>query len=211
MGQSLKKPLVNVGRTSPLRQDVNTDHLDDRLGPLIRETRKARDITLQQLAKATKLSVGYLSEIERGITSPAITALHDIATALDVTVGWFFQNEAGVDPAERGLILRAVNRRSLSYSSGITDQLLSPHLQGQLEMLLSRFPPGTGSGDTPYHHRGEEAGIVLQGTMQLWIGEKSFVVHEGDSFSYPSTTPHRYQNIGKKEAIVIWAITPPTF
>lgn len=211
MGSKQKKKRVTVGRPLPLHQDVPADSPTDRLGPMIRETRKARGLTLQQLARATKLSVGYLSEIERGISSPVVTALHDIANALDVTVGWFFQNETGVDPAERGLIVRAVNRRSLSYASGITDQLLSPHLQGQLELLLSRFPPGTGSGETPYTHRGEEAGIVLQGAMELWIGDKSFVLRDGDSFSFPSTTPHRYHNVGKKEAIVIWAITPPTF
>jgi transcriptional regulator with XRE-family HTH domain len=211
MGNQKTKRLINIGRPSPLHQDATPGASSEQLGQLIRETRKARDITLQQLAEATDLSVGYLSEIERGITSPAIMALHDIAVALNVTVGWFFQNDTGIDPAERGLVVRAVNRRSLSYQSGISDQLLSPHLQGQLELLLSRFPPGTGSGERTYTHRGEEAGIVLQGSMQLWIGEKTFVLRDGDSFSFPSTTPHRYKNVGKKEAIVIWAITPPTF
>jgi transcriptional regulator with XRE-family HTH domain len=200
-----------TGRPLSLSQTETSGNLPDRLGQMIRETRKARELTLQQLAEATNLSVGHLSEIERGIASPAITTLHDIAKALGVTVGWFFQNEEGVDPAERGLIVRAANRRSLGYSTGISDQLLSPHLQGQLEMLLSRFPPGTGSGDTPYTHRGEEAGIVIQGVMQLWIGDKTFVLQAGDSFSFASTTPHRYQNVGTEEAVVIWAITPPSF
>ncbi len=187
---------------SPTYSNVGTD---------IREARKARGLTLQQVSSATKLSVGHLSEIERGIASPSVIALHDIANAIGITVGWLFRNDEGTDPNERGIVVRANNRRSLAYESGIRDQLLSPHLHGQLEMLLSRFPAGTGSGPAPYVHRGEEAGIVMQGTFKLWVGEHSFVLQEGDSFSFPSTTPHRYENTGTEEAIVIWAITPPTF
>lgn len=168
-------------------------------------------MTLQQLSRATRLSVGHLSEIERGLASPSVIALHDIAGAIGITVGWLFRNEEGTDPKERDIVVRAGNRRSLLYESGIKDELLSPHLRGQLEILLSRFPPGTGSGSTPYVHRGEEAGLVLKGELKLWVGEQSFMLNEGDSFSFPSTTPHRYENAGTQEAVVIWAITPPTF
>lgn len=183
----------------------------DSLGADIREARNARGLTLKKVSAITGLSVGHLSEIERGIASPSVIALHDIARAIGITVGWLFRNDEGTDPNERGIVVRAGNRRSLLYESGIKDQLLSPHLHGQLEMLLSRFPPGTGSGPSPYVHRGEEAGIVTQGMLRLWVGENSFVLNEGDSFSFPSTTPHRYENAGTQEAVVIWAITPPTF
>lgn len=207
------KPLAvpsQQSRSGPISDAAAPDY-SDRLGTDIREARKARGLTLQQVANATKLSVGHLSEIERGIASPSVIALHDIAGAIGITVGWLFHNDEGTDPSERGIVVRADNRRSLVYESGIKDQLLSPHLHGQLEMLLCRFPAGTGSGPSPYVHRGEEAGIVTQGTLKLWVGEHEFMLREGDSFSFSSTTPHRYENVGTEEAIVIWAITPPTF
>lgn len=210
----MKRPAASLQRSrsqlSPAGPAVRSQTYSD-VGADIREARKARGLTLQQLSSATNLSVGHLSEIERGLASPSVIALHDIAGAIGITVGWLFRNDEGTDPNERGIVVRANNRRSLVYESGIKDQLLSPHLRGQLEMLLSRFPAGTGSGPSPYVHRGEEAGIVMQGTLKLWVGEHSFVLQEGDSFSFPSTTPHRYENTGTEEAVVIWAITPPTF
>lgn len=181
------------------------------VGPEIRDLRKARQMTIPVLAAATGYSTGFLSQVERGKSSPSVDALHKIATALGVSISWFFRNEAADDPVEREYIVRARGRRSLGFKAGITDELLSPHLRGQLELLLSRFPPGTSSGELAYTHRGEEAGVVMQGRMELFIADKRFVLETGDSFGFPSTMPHRYANIGDTEAVVIWAITPPTY
>ncbi|MDF2764610.1 MAG: Transcriptional regulator, family [Rhodospirillales bacterium] len=159
---------------------------------------------------ATSLSIGHLSEIERGLASPSVLALHDIAEALGVNISWFFHNGEGND-GERDIVVRASNRRTLKFSSGITDELLSANLRGQLELLLSRFAPGASSGAKPYTHRGEEAGIVIRGSLELWVGERKFVLKEGDSFSFESTKPHKYSNPGDTETVVIWSITPPSY
>lgn len=181
------------------------------LGSEARDLRKARGLTLTQLSAATGLSVGYLSEVERGRAMPSVAALHRIARGLGVSIGWFFRNDDPERPEERDVVVRAGRRRKLSFESGITDELLSPNLRGQIELLLSRFPPGSTSGAEPYSHRGEEAGVVIRGTIELWVGERHFILHEGDSFAFPSTTPHRYRNPGAEEAVVIWSITPPTY
>lgn len=183
----------------------------DQAGREIRDLRKARRITIKALAERTGLSVGYLSEIERGLAFPNIKALHDIATALGVTISWFFHKDEAKEPEEHSLLVRAANRRRVSFSSGITDELLSPHLRGQLELLMSRFPPGSTSGVEPYSHKGEEAGVVLSGTLEIWVGDKHLVLQEGDSFGFDSSRPHRYRNPGEREAVVIWAITPPSY
>lgn len=183
----------------------------DQVGMEIRDLRKSRRITIKQLSEVTELSIGYLSEIERGLASPSIKALHDIAAALGVNISWFFHNADAVDLSERDVVVRSGNRRTLSFSSGITDELLSPNLRGNLELLLSRFEPGSSSGAEPYTHSGEEAGIVMQGVLELWVGDRKFVLKDGDSFSFASTLPHRYSNPGEVETIVIWAITPPSY
>ena len=183
----------------------------DRLGSEIRDLRKARSLTLQKVADATGLSVGHLSEIERGQSVPSVKSLHDIAEALGVTIGWFFHNDADAPEEEREFIVRATSRRKLRYKTGVTDELLCPNLSGALEMLLCRFPPGSSSGEVPYSHRGEEAGIVTSGSLEMWIGDKHFVLQKGDSFRFLSTTPHRYRNPGLDEAVVIWTITPPGY
>ena len=60
-------------------------------------------------------------------------------------------------------------------------------------------------------HDGEEAGIVMSGQLEIWIDGKSCLLGQGDSFAFKSTLPHRYQNPGMTEAVVIWAITPPSY
>jgi transcriptional regulator with XRE-family HTH domain len=183
----------------------------DRLGAEIRDLRKARSLTLQRVADATGLSVGHLSEIERGHATPSVKALHDIARTLGITIGWFFHNDGDQNPQERGVIVRATNRRKLRYDTGVTDELLCPNLSGALEMLLCRFPPGSSSGYVPYSHKGEEAGILISGALELWLDGKHFHLGEGDSFRFQSATPHRYRNPGPTETVVIWTITPPSY
>lgn len=190
---------------------LDEDLTPAQVGAEIRDLRKAKRLTIKELSLATSLSVGHLSEIERGIASPSIKTLRDIAKALGVTIGWFLHNAEGSDPDEREYIVRASNRRTLRFSSGITDELLSPNLRGQLELVLARFPPGATEAEPAYEHQGEEAALILAGAFELWIGEQCFTLQEGDSFSFPSTTPHRYRNPVKVETVVVWAITPPSY
>jgi transcriptional regulator with XRE-family HTH domain len=180
------------------------------IGREVRSLRKARGLTLSDIAEASGLSIGYLSLLERDRATPSINALHAISRALGVTVSWFF--EAGAVPdAERNLVVRRTRRRRLDFSAGIVDELLSPSLAGALELLASRFPPGASSGEEPYTHAGEEAGVVIRGRLELWVDGKSFLLEAGDSFGFPSSLPHRYRNPGTEEAEVIWAITPPSY
>lgn len=180
------------------------------IGSDIRGLRKARDLTLAALAAASGLSVGYLSLVERDLATPSIKALHGISRALGVTVSWFFEG-GEVPEEERGLVVRRGRRRRLDYSAGIVDELLSPTLTGALELLASRFPPGASSGEEPYTHAGEEAGVVIRGRLELWVDGRVLQLEAGDSFGFASTLPHRYRNPGQEEAEVIWAITPPSY
>jgi transcriptional regulator with XRE-family HTH domain len=180
------------------------------IGREVRSLRKARGLTLSDIAEASGLSIGYLSLLERDRATPSINALHAISRALGVTVSWFFEADA-VPDAERNLVVRRTRRRRLDFSAGIVDELLSPSLAGALELLASRFPPGASSGEEPYTHAGEEAGVVIRGRLELWVDGKSFLLEAGDSFGFPSSLPHRYRNPGTEEAEVIWAITPPSY
>jgi len=181
------------------------------LGERIRQLRKASGRTLARIAEETGLSIGHLSQVERGLSAPTIRHLQLIASALGVKMGWFFDEEASAPSAEAGIIVRAGRRRRRDLTGfGITDWLLSPTLSGQLELLLCELAPGAEIAE-PYTHEGEEAGLVLAGEIELWVGESRFRLHEGDSFAFPSTTPHRYRNPGTMTTRIVWAITPPSF
>jgi transcriptional regulator with XRE-family HTH domain len=180
------------------------------IGREIRALRKARAITLTQLAAASGLSVGYLSLLERDLSTPSIKALYAVSRALGVTISWFFEAR-DVPEEERDLVVRRARRRRLDYSAGVVDELLSPNLTGALELLSRRFPPGASSGEEPYTHSGEEAGIVLRGRLELWVDGRFLTLEAGDSFGFQSALPHRYRNPGPDETEVIWAITPPSY
>lgn len=180
------------------------------LGTRIRGLRKRRGMTLSELAEQSSLTAGYISQLERNLAYPSIPALFNIARSLGVTIQWFFGSEAPVAEADRGYVVRRNARMSLHYEDGITDELLSPQPSRSLEVLHSRFPPGTYSEES-YSHEGEEAGYVLIGQFELWVGERHFLLNEGDSFAFSSQEPHRYGNPGERDALVLWIVTPPTF
>ncbi len=199
-------------RTPPVPAEVADapEATPSHLGAEIRGLRKARNLTLIQLAATSGLSVGYLSMVERQKAMPSIKALMSIAQALGVTIGWFFEADA-VHPQERGLVVRRSRRRRIDYSTGIVDELLSPSLKGSIELVLCRMAPGATSGEEPYSHASEEAGMVVRGRLELWVDGQSVLLETGDSFGFESTRPHRYRNPGPDETEVVWAITPPSY
>ena len=189
----------------------------DDLGGEIRQLRKVRGITLQQLAQETDKSVGFLSQVERNLTKPSVAALQTISEALGVHIGWFFPEEPSASQ-ERDFIVRVSNRRRLTYSElsdtdylGLHDYLLSANLNGDLVLGLSRYEPGASTGDDSYSHRGEEAGLVLSGRLELTIDDQVYLLEAGDSFSFKSGRQHRFANPSDSEdTVVVWANTPIT-
>jgi transcriptional regulator with XRE-family HTH domain len=179
-------------------------------GTEVRGLRKARGLSLSKLAQQSALSVGYLSQIERNISTPSVKALSAIARALGVTVGWFFSGGQAGPPAEKGIVVRKGNRRRIIFRDEFVDYLLSPNLEGSLELIESHFGPGASTGE-PYTHRGEECGVVTQGRLEVTVGARRFVLEEGDSFNFLSTEPHGYRNVYDGVTIVVYAITPPTY
>ena len=180
------------------------------IGEQIRALRRIKGLTLQQVSEATGVSIGYLSQIERNRSQLPIGTLKKIADLFGVHMNWFFQPEVLGPPEERDFIVRAMRRRKMSFTgTGIHEELLSPNLNGPLEMLLSTIEPGSDSDF--YSHDGVEAGFLVEGTLELWIGDRNFILDKGDSFSFKSSTPHRFANPGTTPAQVVWVITPPHY
>ncbi|WP_415184839.1 helix-turn-helix domain-containing protein [Phaeovulum sp.] len=180
------------------------------LGDRIRALRKRRKLTLAQLAAGCGLSVGYISQVERGLAYPSINALVAIARHLEVTVQWFFAGEDTAPVAERGYVIRKGNRLRVQYERGVVDELLTPKFNLQVEMIYTRMPPGTEASEA-YSHDGDEVGFVLEGALEIWVGKRHFLLGPGDSCSFSSREPHRYRNPGKVETVIIWAISPPSY
>jgi transcriptional regulator with XRE-family HTH domain len=190
---------------------TETESRGETLGARLRRLRKRRDLTLQALSDATGLSVGMLSQIERDVSSPSIRSLQRLSDALEVPIGWFFSaGPVAVDAAD--WVLRRAARRVLGLAgSGVTKELLSPPGDGAIELLMVTIEAGGSSGPVAYTHPGEDAGLVLEGTLRLDVDGETSLLGPGDAFRFASTRPHRFENGGTTRAVVVWALTPPWY
>ena len=188
---------------------LNSDAVSRTIGADLRALRKARGLTLIELAVRLGRSVGWLSQVERGLSEPSISDLRNIAKAFDVSVSFFFAND-DAPPGEQGYVVRADARRSLGDPAvGLTEEMLSPDLGGEFEMLRSVFAPGAELPEFQTRDT-EEAGYLVSGELDLWVGERLFQLKPGDSFRF-SREPYRWRNPGDVDAVVIWTITPPVY
>jgi len=179
------------------------------IGQDVRALRKTKSLTLAELALKIGRSVGYVSQVERGLSEISIVDLKKIAAALDVPLSWFFVHE-GVPGQERGRIVRKGERRKLgSTESGLVEELLSPDLGGAFEMFRSVFEPGAELTE-PNLRATEEAGYVVEGALDVWLDGQWFRLEAGDSFRIDHEA-HKWRNPGTARAVVIWVISPPAY
>ena len=178
-----------------------------RIGKQIRDLRKAKGITLTAMAEKIDRSVGYVSQVERGVSALPIPVLQAISEILDVQISWFFHADREAPVEELDHIVRHHNRRSLNFAgTGMREELLSPTLSGQLQMVLSTLEPGSGR-QASRRRKSEEAGFVLSGHLELGIGEKVFHLGTGDSFALTGDEPHWLRNLSDEEDVVIvWTL-----
>jgi transcriptional regulator with XRE-family HTH domain len=183
--------------------------MPDPLGPDIRALRKSRGMTLQELATALDRSVGWLSQVERGQTTPAIPDLARIAEHFGHTINFFFRSSAR-DATERGLIQRAADRVAIGdLKKGLSEELLSPSLTGSFEMIQSTFAPGA-KGQGAQSEVREDGGIVISGQLRLTLDGQSFTLNTGDSFQFKGRSCS-WENPGSLPAVVVWVIAPPIY
>tara|TARA_A100001391_G_scaffold105283_1_gene70397 strand:+ start:202 stop:825 length:624 start_codon:yes stop_codon:yes gene_type:complete len=186
----------------------NAEQEDRRIGRQLRDLRKSRQLTLSQLAGQVGKSVGYLSQVERGVSSLPIGVLQTLSEALGVRVSWFFQPGGSESAAEQEVIVRADQRRAMNLGAiGAREELLSPRLSGQLTLIMTRLQPGGSGGETHRERRGEEAGYVESGQLELTLGEQTFLLNPGDSFSLTGDEPHWIRNPGDSETRIVWVMT----
>ena len=179
------------------------------VGADLRALRKARGLTLAGLALRVGRSVGWLSEVERNLAEPTISDLHRLADALEQPMSLLFGPDNAPE-GERGYVVRWNSRRTLgSAAEGLTEQLLSPDLSGSFEIVRSVFDAGAERREFVTRPT-EEAGYLVAGELELWIGGRHFHLYPGDSFRITGE-PFRWRNPTSEPAVAIWVIAPPVY
>lgn len=177
------------------------------LGADLRSLRKSRGLTLEALSSELGKSVGWLSQVERDLSTLGDDDLAALAKALKVPISLF--TATGVVDVEEGRIVRRDRRRAIGERvPGLVEELLSPDLTDDFEVIHSTFPAGSKSKlvkrDTT------EVGVIVSGKLDLRLGADSFTVRPGDSFRIRGETL-RWANPYDTPAVAVWVISPPVY
>lgn len=177
------------------------------IGEKIKQLRVEKGLTQMELASRCELSKGFISQVERELTSPSIATLIDILECLGTNLKNFFndvEDEKIVFTQEE---IFETEDEELKYKL----EWIVPNAQKNMmePIVLTLEPGGRYKEDAP--HEGEEFGFVLSGSIYIVLGNKRYKAKKGDSFYYKARTNHYLENAGKNIAKVLWVSTPPYF
>ena len=175
------------------------------IGAKLKELRILKGLTQEELADRAELSKGFISQLERDLTSPSIATLMDILQCLGTSIGEFF-NET---PEEQIVFGKTdyFEKHDLELKNEI--KWIIPNAQKNMmePILLTLEPGGETYPDNP--HEGEEFGYVLKGNISIHIGSKTYKAKKGDSLYFVSDKKHYLSS--KAGAVLIWVSSPPSF
>lgn len=177
------------------------------IGTKLKELRVAKNLTQEELADRAELSKGFISQLERDLTSPSIATLVDILQCLGTDLQEFFSA-----PADEQIVFH-----DQDYFEKIDSDLknkiewIIPNAQKNImePIRLTLEPGGSTYPDIP--HEGEEFGYVLQGSITIHLGNQVHKAKKGESFYFTPNTQHFISANGKTGATLIWISTPPNF
>ncbi|MDE3176152.1 MAG: helix-turn-helix domain-containing protein [Pseudomonadota bacterium] len=196
------------------RQDESTvlpaDGAERSIGRKLRLRRAIKGFSLQHVAERADISIGLLSQIERGVTTPSLKSLRQICAALEMPVGWLFDVPEG---EHDDVVVRADARRIMTLGpKGMTKELLSPDCVPGIQMIRIVVQPGGRSGDLPYNaESGWKCGVVQSGTLGLEVEGRPYTLAPGDSFAFAATKLVRFWCVGDQPVDLIWVVTPAVY
>jgi transcriptional regulator with XRE-family HTH domain len=175
-----------------------------RIGPRLREARHHRRLTLEQLAEATSLTKGFISQLERDIASASVASLIRICNALGIEVGSLFES------ARTDLIRRDDAPRINFGGEHLTEYLVTPANSRDVQIIRSIIEPGGGSGEEPYSlDTSSEVVVVEQGTIEVTVDGTIHRLQAGDTLSFSPRFAHRWRNpSASRRCVVLWVLSP---
>lgn len=182
------------------------------IGARLRALRIEQGLSVNELAMRAGVSAGTVSQVERNKANPSMRILERLRHALSVPLTALLEADDAVsDPVAGNFVRKAAERPLFDVGQhGMQKELLSPHGDHDLKMMIILLPAGAGSEEVLVGV-GEKAGLVLEGTVVLNVGDRRAVLETGDSFQFESTVPHSIRNESSKTARILWIMNtrPP--
>lgn len=182
--------------------------LDFPAGANLRRMRKEKGMSLQALATVSGVSVGMISQVERGLANPSMRLLTSLRRALNLSLQDMF-GETGPDAARPAVdppyIRRGADRPVIQLGS-LRKEMLSSSERHNLQLMILKLEPGGESGGRAMSYPTEKGGLVLKGRVLLTVDDEQVELTEGDSFLFDSARPHNLRNDSPEPSEVLWVI-----
>ena len=175
------------------------------IGAKIKALRTQNALTLEELASRSELTKGFLSQVERNLTSPSVSTLEDILEALGTDLASFFK-----ESIETKVVFTKDDYFVDEHKNYRIHWIVPNAQKNEMEpILLDLFPNGRSMELQP--HDGEEFGYVIRGHISIIYGKEIYHVNQGETFYFSGKQSHYLYNEGKQDAKVLWITTPPLF
>jgi transcriptional regulator with XRE-family HTH domain len=192
----------------PMTKDVKEELKELNLGQKIKTLRQRKGLSLQQITEKTNLSEPLLSQIEGEVVAPPVATLLKISKALNVNIGYFFQEE---ESGKRAVVVRKNERKQIfrrihedpSKIGYYYESLAYPKADKHMEPFQVKFEVKKKEDLLFFNHKGEEFLFVLEGQLEFNYENEIFTLEPGDSLYFDSGFPHAFRALGRKSALAI--------
>lgn len=199
-------------RDAKMRQDAAGLAWSEGIGQRLRQRRKVKRWSLKELAEKAGLSIGLLSQIERGVSTPSLRSLGQVCQALEMPMAWLFDRDESMQVAEPSVVRLEQRRRMDLGSGGMIKEILSPDSVSEIQLMRFVIHSGGKSGESPAQHpTGAKCGTVLAGRLGLEINGQVHIINQHDSFAFRANAQYRFWAEGDTDCEVIWAVTPALY
>jgi transcriptional regulator with XRE-family HTH domain/mannose-6-phosphate isomerase-like protein (cupin superfamily) len=180
------------------------------IGARLQLVRKSKDLSQRELAKRVGVTNSTISLIEQNKVSPSVSSLKKVLDGIPISLADFFTLDLDIGLPDSPFY--AADELPDVGSNGIHYFLVGQHCpQRKMCILREVMPPGTDTGDSMLLHEGEEGGVVVEGEVEVTVGDQVRVLRAGEAYYFESRVPHRFRNVGEVEAVIFSANTPATF
>lgn len=187
------------------------------VGGRLKTVREGRGLSQRDLASRAGLTGAAISLIEQNKSSPSVASLKRLLDAIPMTMSEFFSEVETPGPPKYFYAADEfveLSPQTIGLGEGarrVSLRQLGDASKHALQVLHEVYPPNSDTGPDLLVHQGEEAGVVIEGIIEITVADQIRVLNPGDGYLFDSRLPHRFRNIGKERCVIVSACTPPSF
>ncbi|NAX22236.1 cupin domain-containing protein [Vibrio sp. V39_P1S14PM300] len=178
------------------------------IGSRFRALREQAGLSQRELAKRAGVTNGFISQIENNAVSPSVASLSKLLSKIPSSMAEFFSVD---DHQPEQFYARKEEQPEIGRGAISYRQVGHYHQDRHIGMLRETLSPGADTGEEMLSHEGQECGVIVEGQLELTVGDEVTLLNVGDSYYFDSNRPHRFRNIGEVDCVLISANSPASF